>query len=96
MGNGQYGGRYRKTDNFYYLDKLPTRLRQALCNAAFTWDAKWFYDNWNKGKSVDWCIDQIKQADIQKALEPSKVRDGFKWKTIPSVTRETKVKPLYR
>lgn len=96
MGNGITRSGYRKHDSFYYLDKLPSRLRQALCSAAFTWDPKWFLDHWNKGKSVDWCIAKIKEADTQMAMQPMKERDGFKWRTIPSVTSETKVKPLYR
>jgi hypothetical protein len=64
MGNHAVRRVHRKHDNWYYLEKLPPRLRQALCNAAFTWDAKWFYDNWNKGKSVDWCISEIKRWDL--------------------------------
>jgi hypothetical protein len=96
MGNGQTRRGSRKRDNWYYIDKLPPRLRLALCDAAFTWDAKWFYDHWNKGKSVDWCIDQIKRADLNKALEPEKIRDGFKWRALPSITKETGVTPLYK
>lgn len=96
MGNHAVRRVRRKHDNWYYLDKLPARLRLALCDAAFTWDAKWFYDHWNKGKSVDWCITQIKNADLQKAMEAHKIRDGFKWRMIPSITKETGVTPLYK
>jgi hypothetical protein len=95
MGNGLTRSGYRKKDNWYYLEKLPPRLRLALCHAAYTWDAKWFYDHWNKGKSVDWCIERIKEADWAKAMEDVKWRDGFKWKKEKSPTRQTDVKPLY-
>lgn len=97
MGNGiTRSSAPRKKDNWYYLEKLPPRLRQALCNAAYTWDAKWFYDYWNKGKSVDWCIAKIKEADLEWALKDVKWRDGFKWKSARSATAVTKVRPLYK
>lgn len=85
----------RKHDNWYYLEKLPPRLRQALCNAAFAWDAKWFYDHWNRGKSVDWCISEIKRWDLHNAYEDIKWRDGFKWRRETSAAKATKVRPLY-
>lgn len=94
MGNGQTRSGYRKRDNWYYLDKLPQRLRLALCNAAYTWDAKWFYDRWNGGKSVDWCIDKIREADLDMAMSDVKWRDGFKWNTMKTSARAAKVKPL--
>lgn len=95
MGNHATRSAYRKHDNWYYLDKLPVRLRQALCNSVYTYDAKWFYDRWNKGKSVDWCIKQARDEDMRRALEDVKWRDGFKWNRMKSATKETKVKPLY-
>lgn len=95
MGNGITRSVHRKRDNWYYLDKLPPRLRLALCEAAFTWDAKWFYDHWNKGKSVDWCIREIREADLRKAYEDVKWRDGFKWRKETSPAKATKVRPLY-
>lgn len=85
----------RKHDNWYYLEKLPARLRQALCNAAFAWDAKWFYDHWNKGRTVDWCIAKIKEWDLLEASEDVKWRNGFKWQKVKSATKETKIHPLY-
>ena len=85
----------RKHDNWFYLDKLPPRLRAALCDAAFAWDAKWFYDKWNKGRSVDWCISEIRRADLQSAHADIKWRDGFKWSKCVSPAKETKVRPLY-
>jgi hypothetical protein len=95
MGNGITGRGRRTRDNWYYLDKLPPRLRLALCHAAFTWDAKWFYDRWNKGKSVDSLIAEIKQSDRHWASKPVKTRKGFKWMTEPSPMCQTKVPPLY-
>lgn len=95
MGNHATRSANRKHDNWYYLEKLPVRLRQALCNAAYPWDAKWFYDHWNRGKSVDWCISEIKSADLRRAYEDVKWRDGFKWKKVTSAAKATKVRPLY-
>lgn len=95
MGNGITRSAYRKKDKWHYLDKLPPRLRQALCNAAYTWDPKWFYDHWNKGKSVDWCINEIKKADLEQSIKDVKWREGFKWKSTRSATAATKVRPLY-
>lgn len=96
MGNHATSGKARKHGDWYYLEKLPPRLRAALCDAAFSWDTKWFYDHWNKGKSVDWCIGEIKRWDLHRAYEDVKWRDGFKWKKEPSAAKATKVRPLYR
>ena len=96
MGNYATQSGYRKHDDWYYLEKLPIRLRQALCNSAYPYDTKWFYDRWNKGKSVDWCIQQARNEDLRQALEDVKWRDGFKWQRIKSATKETKVRPLYK
>lgn len=95
MGNYRTGSGSRKHDNWYYLEKLPPRLRMALAHAAFAWDAKWFYDHWNKGKSVDWCIAKIKEWDLHEANSDVKWRTGFKWNSAKSATKVTKVKPLY-
>ena len=93
-----YSGRStsRRHSDWYYLEKLPRRLRDALNGAAYTWDCKWFYDHWNKGKSVDWCIGEIKRWDLHKAYEDVKWREGFKWKRETSAAKATKVRPLYK
>lgn len=95
MGNYATRSSSRKRDNWYYFDKLPARLRQALSDAAFVWDAKWFYDHWNRGKSVDWCISEIKCWDLHQSYEDVKYRNGFKWVKITSPSKVTKVRPLY-
>jgi hypothetical protein len=96
MGNYRTGSGSRKKDNWYYLDKLPPRLRAAICNSAFVWDSKYIYDHWNKGKSVDWCISNLKQWDLHEAAKDLKTRKGFKWKSEPSPYKVHKVRPLYR
>jgi len=95
MGNHATRSVARKHDNWYYLDKLPRRLRMALAHAAYPWDAKWFYDHWNNGKSVDWCITEIRRCDLNNAHEDVKWREGFKWKKTASPAKATKLRPLY-
>jgi hypothetical protein len=95
MGNYRTGSGSRKHDNWYYLDKLPRRLRMAIAHAAYVWDAKWFYDHWNKGKSVDWCISELKRWDLNEAQKDVKWREGFKWAREKSPAKATKLRPLY-
>lgn len=68
-GNSATGG-YRKRTWDYYHAKLPRRLRLALAHAVFEWDDKWFYDKWNNGKSVDWCIAELKKWDTKECTAP--------------------------
>jgi hypothetical protein len=87
---------YRKTSEYVYLEKLPRRLRDALNGAAYTYDAKWFYDRWNQGTlSVDKAIKVIREADMEQAIKAVKWRDGFKWRSEKSATAVTRVRPLY-
>lgn len=95
MGNYRTGSGSRIRDSYYYLEKLPPRLRQAICGAAYLWDAKWFYDHWKKGKSVDYLISEIKRWDLHEAYKDVKWRKGFKWQKATSAAKETKVRPLY-
>jgi hypothetical protein len=95
-GNSRSGG-YRRTSSYHYLEQLPARLREAIAGAAYTWDAKWFFDHWQDGKSVDWCIDKIKEWDRHEAMKPHKHRNGFKWESTPSAfsVRDSRVAILY-
>lgn len=92
--NSSGSGSQSRPDDFYF-DKLPPRLRLALAGAAFDYSSKWFYDKWNSGKSVDWCIAEIKQADRLRAVKMIKWRKGFNWLKAAPCLKETKVKPLY-
>lgn len=96
MGNSETRSVYRKHDDWYYFEKLPPRLREALNTSAYEYDSKWFYDHWNKGKSVDWCIKMLREADLERGVKDIKWRAGFKWQTARSPLAVTKVKPLYR
>jgi hypothetical protein len=72
------------------LDVVYTK-RYTINSPLWNDRAKAIIVNW-----IPWCIDQIKRADLNKALEPEKIRDGFKWRALPSITKETGVTPLYK
>ena len=100
MGNGQYSSRTRKRDNWYYLDQLPSELRLALCHAAFTWDAKYFLDKWNRGThSIPALIREIKAADERLAAKriPYRKPGGILWKHLKTAyaDKATRVRVLY-
>jgi Family of unknown function (DUF6525) len=96
-GNGVVSTRRRKRNNWYYLDRLPSRLRLALCDAAITWDAKWFLDKFEGGESVDKLIARLRKADLDFVTQPIKVQEavGKKAKTMRAPTIEHGVRPLY-
>jgi hypothetical protein len=98
MGN-QAGGRStsRKHNDWWYFDRLPPQLRQELTKLSQSYDPKWFYDRWNGGKhSIPSLIRAAKSADLEAAKKPVKWRVGFKWQSVPSATKATGVRPLYK
>lgn len=69
--NTYTGGGRRVRPDSYYFEKLPRRMRDALNASAFEWDSKWFYDRWNKGRSVDSLILDLEKYNLLECKKPS-------------------------
>jgi len=90
VSNSPSGGRRVRPDSFYF-DKLPRRLREALCHSSFEWDSKWFYDRWSNGVRVDALIKELRKWNLRECDKPcsAKVRNFYLHNNPHKLTRVT-------
>jgi len=97
MGNYRTVSCSRKHGDDWYWERLPKQLREELSMCAHSWDSKWFHDRWESGKwSIPELVRQARGWDLHEAAKPVKWRKGFKWQSVASSYKATKVKPLWK
>lgn len=87
MSKNWSGGKrtYRKTDDYYWYDKLPMAVKKALMESVNDWDSKWCHAMVNK-HGVWIVLKAIKEGDKKYCEKGTKPISSY-------VAAE--VKPLY-